>query len=113
MAGRSGNYAQPRSADPVSDPGRATGALAALPCLALFVLASCADPGTITKDGLAGCLARYPHDGVLYVRRACATCSMIKPARSKHCPICNRRAGRGGVVGEVPGGLGMRWHTWE
>ena len=35
-------------------------------------------------------MRRYPFDGVLYEPdKTCKTCCFVKPARSKHCSICN------------------------
>lgn len=49
------------------------------------------DPGTVTKHNVAGQLHVYPYDGRLFHPGAsCPTCQLLKPARSKHCRVCNR-----------------------
>ncbi len=61
--------------------------------LVIFMLACFSDPGTITPAALH----RYcvtPYDGVLYTPRMCRTCLVPRPARSKHCVICNRCVAR-------------------
>ena len=72
-------------------PRRYTGTAAALACLALFLAVSWSDPGTVTPVNAAAHAALYPHDGVLYPeRKQCATCCLPRPARSKHCRVCNK-----------------------
>lgn len=57
-----------------------------------FYHKSCtSDPGHITKATLDRYAQVYQFDGRLYVtNRTCPTCNFIKPARSKHCNICNQ-----------------------
>ena len=44
----------------------------------------------ITATSYAAALTRYPFDYTLYhPHQVCRTCHRPKPARSKHCPICN------------------------
>ncbi|KAJ7306059.1 hypothetical protein JRQ81_010425 [Phrynocephalus forsythii] len=46
--------------------------------------------GTITQHNQAVFLHSYPYDGVLFEKGAqCATCHVRKPARSKHCGVCD------------------------
>ncbi|KAL4418925.1 hypothetical protein ABPG77_005219 [Micractinium sp. CCAP 211/92] len=67
-----------------------TGTAAALLCLALFLAAGLADPGTITPSNAAAHAALYPPDGLWYPEKHCSTCQLPRPARSKHCRVCNR-----------------------
>ncbi|XP_043931685.1 palmitoyltransferase ZDHHC4 isoform X2 [Protopterus annectens] len=54
-----------------------------------FVMCCVKDPGTVTKSSQGFPL--YSYDGVIYQEGIkCATCNLIKPARSKHCRLCNR-----------------------
>ncbi|XP_038591170.1 palmitoyltransferase ZDHHC4 [Micropterus salmoides] len=49
------------------------------------------DPGTVTKKKVAGQLHIYPYDRKLFHPGvSCPTCQLLKPARSKHCRVCNR-----------------------
>ncbi|XP_061562082.1 palmitoyltransferase ZDHHC4 isoform X1 [Phycodurus eques] len=49
------------------------------------------DPGTVTKKKLSGLLNMYPYDRRLFHPGiSCPTCHLIKPARSKHCRVCDR-----------------------
>nr|XP_033770366.1 probable palmitoyltransferase ZDHHC4 isoform X4 [Geotrypetes seraphini] len=49
------------------------------------------EAGTITKSNLQRCLQVYNYDEVLFQKnQLCPTCTLEKPARSKHCRVCNR-----------------------
>ena len=61
--------------------------------LFIFVLASFCDPGVITAANLHR-FSRVPYDKVLYEPRFCRTCQVPRPARSKHCVICNKCVAR-------------------
>ncbi|XP_063270939.1 palmitoyltransferase ZDHHC4 isoform X2 [Prinia subflava] len=57
--------------------------------LGCFLLCSRADPGTVTKCNAAALVKVYAYDGVLFQRGlVCPTCTVEKPARSKHCSVC-------------------------
>ncbi|KAK4128081.1 zf-DHHC-domain-containing protein [Parathielavia appendiculata] len=65
-----------------------------LPYLFLY-LSAFSDPGTITPQNHAHEMARYPYDFSLFHPGAeCATCHLLKPARSKHCSVCKRCVAR-------------------
>ncbi|XP_040885219.1 palmitoyltransferase ZDHHC4 isoform X2 [Toxotes jaculatrix] len=56
-----------------------------------FYLCIKRDPGTVTKKKVAGQLHIYPYDRRLFHPGvSCPTCQLVKPARSKHCRVCNR-----------------------
>ncbi|CAK7563592.1 MAG: palmitoyltransferase swf1 [Sporothrix epigloea] len=68
--------------------------LCMLPYVFLY-LATYSDPGTISIGSLKYHLSLYPYDYALFHPGAqCYTCRMLKPPRSKHCPICKRCIGR-------------------
>ena len=61
--------------------------------VASFAAASFSDPGVVRAGaGAAAGAAAYPPDGVLYPlhRADCSTCHAPRPARSKHCKVCDR-----------------------
>ncbi|XP_056166075.1 probable protein S-acyltransferase 17 isoform X2 [Syzygium oleosum] len=62
--------------------------------LFLFVLTSFSDPGIVKDDNVSQYLAAYPYDDIIYSEKECPTCKIPKPARSKHCSICDRCVAR-------------------
>lgn len=56
----------------------------------LFWICSTKDPGAITAAHHAEYMKDYEPDGVYYsTAQDCYTCKLVKPARSKHCSICD------------------------
>ena len=73
---------------------RYTAYLTMLTGMTIFLLASFADPGTITAASLHR-FSRVQFDDVIYKSgRMCRTCMVPRPARSKHCVICNKCVGK-------------------
>ncbi|XP_014711517.1 palmitoyltransferase ZDHHC4 isoform X1 [Equus asinus] len=59
--------------------------------LVFFTLSSVTNPGTVTKANELLLLPVYEFDEVLFPKNMrCSTCGLRKPARSKHCAVCNR-----------------------
>ncbi|XP_034491351.1 palmitoyltransferase ZDHHC4 isoform X2 [Marmota flaviventris] len=59
-------------------------------CLIFFTLTCLTNPGTITKENELLFLQVYEFDEVMFPKNArCSTCDLRKPARSKHCSVCN------------------------
>lgn len=58
--------------------------------LAVFYQACISDPGLITKDNVKVYLKLYRYDDIIFTESECKTCQITKPARSKHCRLCNR-----------------------
>lgn len=52
-----------------------------------------------TASAVPLCAAAYPPDGLLFPPKACLTCNLPRPGRSKHCGVC------GGCVKQHPSGL--------
>ncbi|KAG0603985.1 hypothetical protein M758_10G135500 [Ceratodon purpureus] len=73
---------------------RYTGPVAASVGLCLFLLTSFTDAGTIDKSTVKSHVGVYPFDNVLYEKKTCPTCDVVRPARSKHCSICNKCVAR-------------------
>ncbi|KAL1926824.1 hypothetical protein VTP01DRAFT_5470 [Rhizomucor pusillus] len=60
-----------------------------------YYIACAADPGIITKDNVDNFLEYFQYDGIIYKPgNECRTCKIVKPARSKHCSLCNACVGR-------------------
>ncbi|KAJ8620649.1 hypothetical protein MRB53_029178 [Persea americana] len=60
----------------------------------LFLLTSFSDPGTIKAENVSEYLSAYPYDNIIYTEKECSTCKIPRPARSKHCHICDRCVAR-------------------
>uniref|UniRef100_A0A6T0DJF2 Palmitoyltransferase n=1 Tax=Chrysotila carterae TaxID=13221 RepID=A0A6T0DJF2_CHRCT len=59
----------------------------------IFFLASFCDPGTVTSANLHR-FSTVHFDNVIYKPKMCTTCMLPRPARSKHCVICNKCVAR-------------------
>lgn len=73
---------------------RYTSLLAVSVGILLFLLTSFSDPGTINAENVSKYLSVYPYDNIIYYEKECSTCKILKPARSKHCSICDRCVAR-------------------
>ncbi|GAA0138515.1 protein modifying enzyme [Lithospermum erythrorhizon] len=60
----------------------------------LFLLTSFSDPGTVNVKNMSQYVLAYPYDNILFSEKECKTCMIPKPARSKHCSICDRCVAR-------------------
>lgn len=63
-------------------------------CYYSYYLACTTDPGRLTKDTdkkkIKAAQKRYKYDDVMFLKKSqCRTCQFDKPARSKHCGMCN------------------------
>ncbi|XP_007499095.1 palmitoyltransferase ZDHHC4 isoform X1 [Monodelphis domestica] len=59
--------------------------------LFFFILSCTTNPGIITKSNGTSFLQIYEYDEVIFLKNMkCPTCNLRKPARSKHCNVCNR-----------------------
>ena len=59
-------------------------------CYVSFLMASWTNPGVVKKSNHAKAMKRFAYDGLLFGKgQECRTCGFVKPARSKHCSLCN------------------------
>lgn len=55
-----------------------------------FLLASWTNPGIVKKSNYKESLKRFEFDDMMFIKKEeCRTCKLPKPARSKHCSLCN------------------------
>ncbi|KAL0345085.1 UNVERIFIED_CONTAM: putative protein S-acyltransferase 17 [Sesamum radiatum] len=59
-----------------------------------FLLTSFSDPGVVNSANVSQYLSAYPYDNIIFSEKECSTCKIPKPARSKHCSICDRCVAR-------------------
>ncbi|XP_071844425.1 palmitoyltransferase ZDHHC4-like [Apostichopus japonicus] len=58
--------------------------------LVLFLCCSWTNPGIITKSGYRKLIVEYDYDNQMFKKDSrCKSCEVLKPARSKHCAICD------------------------
>ncbi|KAK0629227.1 DHHC palmitoyltransferase-domain-containing protein [Bombardia bombarda] len=91
-----------------------TGALAIILPYIFLYLSAFTDPGTIAPLNHTAEMARYPYDFTLFHPGAtCATCRLLKPARSKHCSVCKRCVARADhhciFINNCVGAHNQRW----
>jgi len=61
-----------------------------IPVPYIFLYASIVSKSFITPENVGNELKRYPYDNVIFhPGRQCRTCQLPRPARSKHCSLCN------------------------
>ena len=54
-----------------------------------FYLVSNTDPGRLKQDHITRAEEIWPYDYVLFDPKHCRTCLLDRPARAKHCSVCN------------------------
>ncbi len=68
-----------------------TGSILVLLCYYSYYKASATDPGFITQENKQTAFHKFEFDYVLFEDgNICRTCNFEKPARSKHCSVCNK-----------------------
>lgn len=73
---------------------RITFHLAVWAVLGWFIHVGRCDPGEVNTKNIDNHSTKYHFDKVLYISKTCSTCNVPRPARSKHCRICNRCVSR-------------------
>lgn len=66
-------------------------------CWCLYNFSRCllSDPGIITKRNAKEVCRAFPPDfQIFFDDNVCSTCNFLKPARSKHCGLCNQCVAR-------------------
>ena len=63
--------------------------------LVFYFASSHVDPGIVSKSNVVTLVKCFPYDGLMYhAKEDCSTCKIPKPARSKHCSICDHCVAR-------------------
>ncbi|EFC50764.1 predicted protein, partial [Naegleria gruberi] len=93
---------------------RYTGLVALIITYCSFLIASFSDPGFITKKTERQFEKSFPYDEVMYIsERKCSTCDIVRPARSKHCPLSGKCVAKFdhycGWLNNDVGELNYRW----
>lgn len=102
---------------------RYTSLLAVVVGFLLFLLTSFSDPGIVKAENVSRYMSAYPYDNIIYSEKECTTCKIpkwvpppffplwevrflsehfrmifsclwLRPARSKHCSVCDRCVAR-------------------
>merc|ERR1719464_45372 len=60
-----------------------------LTCLFVWWRGCSTDPGTVTAENVEDLCEIYKWDEQIFFNDTCKTCEIPKPARSKHCSLCN------------------------
>ncbi|CAE7441574.1 PAT17 [Symbiodinium natans] len=63
-------------------------------CLAIWWRACTADPGIVTPQNLDKICDLWKWDEQIFHMAICRSCELAKPARSKHCSLCNHCVAR-------------------
>ncbi|CAE7824704.1 PAT17 [Symbiodinium sp. CCMP2592] len=63
-------------------------------CLAIWWRACTADPGIVTPQNLDKICEIWKWDEQIFHMAVCRSCELAKPARSKHCSLCNHCVAR-------------------
>jgi palmitoyltransferase len=87
--------------------------IAFLATIASFIKACWAEPGVVTPLHVHRMLRIYPYDNIMYGAKDCSTCKVPRPARSKHCTVCDRCVHRFdhhcGWINNCVGAYNLRW----
>ncbi|KAL0230158.1 hypothetical protein PCE1_003720 [Barthelona sp. PCE] len=59
-------------------------------CWIWFIICCNSDPGTVDRKTVASYLQIYEPDFALYMFKSCETCKILRPARSRHCRLCDK-----------------------
>jgi len=70
------------------------GSIYCFSCWCLYVWLMYADPGVITTENHDQYKDQFEYDQVMYEEKECSTCKFVRPARSKHCRVCDICIGR-------------------
>ncbi|CAK9044816.1 Probable protein S-acyltransferase 17 (Probable palmitoyltransferase At3g04970) (Zinc finger DHHC domain-containing protein At3g04970) [Durusdinium trenchii] len=63
-------------------------------CLAVWWRACTTDPGTVTAENVDLVCDVWKWDELIFHMSKCRSCDLVKPARSKHCSLCQRCVAR-------------------